>query len=60
MIVPLELKQNVLKVAMANPDDRETIDALRVATAAEILVYTIDRKTLGEYISRFYDKNHRI
>ena len=56
MIVPLELKQNILKVAMANPDDRETIDALRVATAAEILVYTIDRKTLGEYISRFYDK----
>ncbi len=32
MVVPLELKNNVLKVVMANPEDRETIDALRVAT----------------------------
>lgn len=54
MVVPLELKQNILKVAMENPDDRETIDALRVATSADIQVYTADRKALGEYISKFY------
>ena len=54
MVIPLELKHNILKVAMANPDDRETIDALRVATAAEILVYTADSKALAEYISKFY------
>ena len=54
MVVPLELKQNTLKVAMADPEDRQTIDALRVATSADILVVRADRKALGEYISRFY------
>ena len=54
MVVPLELKQNKLKVAMANPEDRATIDALKVATEADIIVYAIDVKTLTEYISRFY------
>ncbi len=54
MVVPLEMKQDVLKVAMANPDDEQTIDALRVATAAEVSVCAADPKALGEYISRFY------
>ncbi|MBI5074885.1 MAG: type II secretion system ATPase GspE [Nitrospirae bacterium] len=54
MVIPLELKQNVLKVAMADPDDRETIDALRVATSAEIRVFAADRRALGEYIAKFY------
>ncbi|MEM3101667.1 MAG: hypothetical protein QXT99_10005 [Candidatus Nitrosotenuis sp.] len=35
MVIPLELKDNVLKVVMANPDDRQTIDALRVATSSD-------------------------
>jgi len=56
MVVPLELKQNILHVAMADPDDRETIDALRVATSADIMVYATDRKALGEYIAKFYDQ----
>jgi general secretion pathway protein E len=56
MIIPLELKDNVLKVVMANPDDRQTIDALRVATSAEVQVYTTDPKALSDYISRFYDQ----
>jgi general secretion pathway protein E len=52
--VPLELKDNRLKVIMADPGDRETIDALKVATAADVVVYTTDNTALGEYISRFY------
>lgn len=56
LVVPLELKQNILKVAMADPADMETIDALRVATSADILPCAADRKTLVEYISRFYEK----
>jgi len=56
MIIPLELKDNVLKVVMANPEDRQTIDALRVATSADVQVYTTDPKVLNEYISRFYDQ----
>ncbi|GAB4546154.1 MAG: type II secretion system ATPase GspE [Thermodesulfovibrionia bacterium] len=54
MVIPLELKDNVLKVVMANPDDRQTIDALKVATSADIEIYTTDEKVLSDYISRFY------
>jgi general secretion pathway protein E len=55
-IVPLELKNNVLKVLMANPDDLDTIDALRVAVSGQVAVYTCDAKTIEEYISRFYSQ----
>ncbi|HWR59007.1 MAG TPA: type II secretion system ATPase GspE [Thermodesulfovibrionales bacterium] len=54
MVIPLELKNNVLKVVMSNPDDRETLDALGVATSADIVVYTTDARAMEEYISRFY------
>ncbi len=54
MVIPLELKNNVLKVIMANPDDRETLDALAVATSADIEVYSTDAKAMEEYISKFY------
>ena len=53
-IVPLELKNNVLKVLMVNPHDREAIDALQVAVAGDVLVYTADTKMIEDYISRFY------
>lgn len=54
MAVPLELKNNILKVIMADPADRDTIDALKVATSADVLVYTTDDRALHEYISKFY------
>ncbi|MDA8433920.1 MAG: type II secretion system ATPase GspE [Nitrospiraceae bacterium] len=56
MIVPLDMKQNRLKVAMADPSDGQTIDALRVATGAEVAVCKADPKALGEYIARFYSQ----
>lgn len=58
-IVPLELKNNVLKVVMANPEDGSTIDALKVATKAEVLIYGCDSKALDEYISRFYEQESK-
>lgn len=54
MIVPLEFKNNVLKVAMGNPDDKVTIDALQVATSAQVQVYSGEAKLLDEYIGKFY------
>src|SRR5512135_2605014 len=54
LVVPLELKQNRLRVAMADPSDGETIDALRVATSSEVSVVKVDPLALNEYISRFY------
>lgn len=53
-IIPLELKNNVLKVVMAVPEDTSTIDALKVATSADVVVYTCDSKTIEEYIAKFY------
>ncbi|MCJ7483170.1 MAG: type II secretion system ATPase GspE [Thermodesulfovibrionales bacterium] len=55
-IIPLEMKNNVLKVVMANPEDMMSIDALRVATAADIMVYACDGKVIEDYISRFYEQ----
>jgi general secretion pathway protein E len=54
MAVPLELKNNILKVAMANPGDREAIEALGVATSSDVVVYTVDQKALSDYIAKFY------
>ena len=53
-VIPLELKNNVLKVLVANPEDKTTLDALRVATSADIIACVCDSKVLDEYISRFY------
>lgn len=55
-IIPLELKNNVLKAVMANPEDTTAIDALRVATSADIMVYACDNNVIEEYISRFYEQ----
>ncbi|HAM52799.1 MAG TPA: type II secretion system protein GspE [Nitrospiraceae bacterium] len=54
LVVPLELKNDTLKVVMANPEDRSAIDALKVATSADIKVYTADSKALDDYITKFY------
>jgi len=53
-IIPIELKNNILKVVMVNPEDTATIDALKVATSADVIVYTGDGKVLEEYIFKFY------
>ncbi len=53
-IIPIELKNNVLKVILANPRDREVIEALRVASSADVLVYSGDIDVIDDYISRFY------
>jgi len=54
-IVPLDLKHNVLKVVMVNPDDTTAIDALKVATSADVAVYACDNKALEEYLSKFFE-----
>ena len=53
-IVPLEFTQNTLKIVMANPDDREVIDALKIAITHDILVYSSDTKSIDDYIDKFY------
>ena len=55
-IIPLEFKNNVLSVAMADPTDRSTVDALKVATSADIKIFGVDADVLEEYSSKFYGK----
>src|SRR5271157_5157225 len=53
-VIPMDLRNNVLKIIMANPHDSDTIDALRVALSADILVYGAEGPAVDEYISKFY------
>jgi general secretion pathway protein E len=53
-VVPIEFVQNTLKLVMANPRDREVIDALKIAVAHNILVYASDPKSIDDYIEKFY------
>ncbi len=52
--VPLEIKNNLLKVLMADPGDREVIDSLAVALRADVQVYSGDGKMIDDYIARYY------
>jgi len=56
-IIPIELKNNVLKVILADPDDREIVEALRAASSADVVVFTGDSQTIDEYIAKFYGQN---
>jgi general secretion pathway protein E len=53
-IVPLEFKKNTLKIIMADPDNNEIIDALKVAVSHDIEIYSSDSRAIEEYIEKFY------
>ncbi len=53
-IIPLEMKNNILKVVMADPTNKEVIDALRVALSATVQVFSGDEKAIDDYITRYY------
>jgi len=55
-IIPLEYKNNVLKVAMSNPGDRDTIDALKVALSADVITCKAESDTIDEYLKQFYEQ----
>ena len=53
-VIPLDLKNNTLKVLMADPTDRQIIEALKVVVGADMVIYTSDGPLIDEYISKFY------
>ena len=55
-IVPLEFRDDVLSVLIADPQNRSAIDALNVAFASRLKIYTSDANMIEEYINRFYGK----
>ncbi|OPY02988.1 MAG: Type II secretion system protein E [Syntrophorhabdus sp. PtaB.Bin047] len=58
-IIPFEFRNDVLKVIMADPEDRAVIEALRVATAGEVIVYTAAREVIDEHLSKFYSQEEQ-
>lgn len=58
-IIPFEFKNDVLKVIMADPEDREVIEALRVAIAGEVAVYTAAGEVIDEHLSKFYGQEEQ-
>jgi len=55
-IIPLEMKNNLLKVLMSDPANSGVIDSLRVALSADVQVYGGDGKMIDDYISRYYSQ----
>jgi general secretion pathway protein E len=58
-IVPIELKNNTLKVLMPPANDREIVDALKVAIGGDVIVYRGDAKMIEEYIAKFYGQENQ-
>jgi general secretion pathway protein E len=55
-IIPLDFRDDVLSVLMADSNNRAAIDALKVAVSPQLQIYTSDQAMIGEYIDRFYGK----
>lgn len=55
-IIPLELKNNILKIAMADPHNRSAVESLEIALSARVHVYRGKSEDIDEYISRFYNR----
>ncbi|MEN6465940.1 MAG: type II secretion system ATPase GspE [Syntrophaceae bacterium] len=54
--IPLEFKDNILKIVMADPGDRGVVDALSAAFDAVVVVYRGDVSVIDDYISRYYSQ----
>ena len=52
--IPLEAKDSLLRIAMADPEDFYTIDALRMAYGTEVEVYRGKEDDILEAIERLY------
>ncbi len=53
-VLPLDLEQNVLSVAMADPSDLDTIESLRLFTGYEIKIRLGLENEIAEALERFY------
>jgi len=56
-VIPVEFKNNVLKVIAAHPSDRYIMKALQVATGAHVIVYGGNEQLIDEYIAKFYSQD---
>ena len=55
-IVPLELKNDTLRIVMADPHNQAVIEAIKVAVAHNLDIYTSDRRAIDEHLEQFYSQ----
>ena len=53
-IIPLEFRDDALRVLIADPDNRTAVDALKVAVGIRVEFCTGDPGIIEEYLNRFY------
>ena len=58
-VIPLNVRENKLWVVMARPEDTQVVDALRVVSGTDVVVYSGESQAIDEYIAKFYGQDHR-
>jgi general secretion pathway protein E len=53
-VLPMDVADNVLTVAMADPSDRETLESLRLFTGYQLKVLLAHENEISEALERFY------
>ncbi|PKN35750.1 MAG: type II secretion system protein GspE [Deltaproteobacteria bacterium HGW-Deltaproteobacteria-19] len=53
-IIPLDFKNNVLRVVMERPKNMTVMNALRMAVAADIVVYEGNGGAIDDYLAKYY------
>ncbi|HIJ59324.1 MAG TPA: type II secretion system ATPase GspE [Nitrospirae bacterium] len=56
-IILLEFRNNILKIALAEPIDWSIVEAIESSLVAEVQVYKVSKEVIDEYISRFYGQD---
>ncbi len=55
-IVPLELKQDTLRIVMADPHNQAVIDAIKVAVSHNLEIYTSEGPAIDDHLEKFYSQ----
>ena len=55
-VVPLEFKQDTLKIVMADPRNQAVIDAIKIAVSRNLEIYTSESQAIDDYLEKFYSQ----
>ncbi len=56
-IIPLEFKQDTLKIVMADPSNQAAIEAIKIAVPHTLEIYTGDHRAIDEHLDKFYSQD---
>lgn len=56
-IVPLELRDDALKIVMADPYNQAVIDAVKVAVSRNLEIYTSESRAIEDHLEKFYSQD---